>query len=515
MKPYSPECSSRFEITSIVLILIVSFTVKITAAGLVHFDSDEAIQGLMAKHIAASKAFPITEYGSSHHGAFASYIISILYLIYGSLSVCQLRLYAVAVWLLASIPLYLTARQSLGKTAAFFVLLFICVPPVAVFETSVKAWPGQAETQTIVSLLLFALLIIQPKTKSLKRFYFLCGFGMGFAAWLTPAAIPGAFCIAVFLLYRTGSFHHSRTLSLFLLIAGAGLGYSPVLIFHILNSDSSFIKFLTQPVPNRLTFGDTFRNLLTLGYPSLLGLQTSQGLSGIAGVILYGGLIGGGILTCRKNSHPVFNQQFLVFFLAYLLSYTVLLLIPRWNQSFETSPRYLFPIIPVFALLCGSAFYWETSKYSKAKIILCTIFFFWVLLPYPARLTLDELSPDRQIAEAIRARSVNFLLTDYWKSYKLVFLTNESLLASPQGGPIVVDRYPEYTDRIYASPSPAYLLVSGEFNGYSPVARMEDYLKTNRIAYKKETVGDMALIWDISKKVLPGETGMLRFGDTR
>ena len=143
------------------------------------------------------------------------------------------------------------------------------------------------------------------------------------------------------------------------------------------------------------------------------------------------------------------------------------------------------------------------------------VWFVWILSPYPARLALDEVEGDRRLAAAIQERGIATLATDYWKAYKLVFLTQEKLIATPQAGPIVVDRYPFYTDIVYASPSPAYLLIPKYFNGYSPLVCFENFLIQNNISYRKESMHDMVLVWDLSRKVLPGETGMLRFGDIR
>lgn len=518
MKTFAVENPIRFEILSVALILAASLAIRLFAAGLVNFDSDEAIQGLMAKHIAEGKAFPLMEYGSSHHGALASYLLAAFYLACGSCSVTQLRFYPIVVWLLAGVPLYLAARRSLGKAAAFFALLMLCFPPEPVFETSVKMWPGQAETQLALCLLAYALIVVQPDAQKPTFFYLLCGFAIGLSAWLTPTAAPGLACIAVFLAYQAGIYHHARWQSMSFLGLGAFLSYAPVILYQFIHAKAGFVQFLAQEVPTRQTFVDVIHNLFFVGYPSLLGFDLSpqaQALPQILGVILYAGLLGGGILAGLKNDRAFFNKRFLFFFLIYVAIYTLLLLQPRWNQSFATSPRYLFPLLPFLSILCGAAVTKIYDNYNILKYGLFAAYFLWILLPYPSRLTLDETTLDRKMAETIQAKGVQFLLTDYWKSYKIVFFTNESLLASPQAGPIVVDRIPFYTDRIFASPSPAYLLVPGIYNGYSPVDRMEEYLKAAKIDYKKERVGDMVLIWDISTKTLPQQTGMLRFGDAR
>ena len=56
-----------------------------------HFDSDQAITGLMAKHLAEGRAFPVFWYGQSHMLAVESWLAAPLFLAFGT-SVAALKL---------------------------------------------------------------------------------------------------------------------------------------------------------------------------------------------------------------------------------------------------------------------------------------------------------------------------------------------------------------------------------------------------------------------------------------
>jgi hypothetical protein len=49
-----------------------------------HFDSDQAITGLMAKHLAEGRAFPVFWYGQSHMLAVESWLAAPLFLMFGT-----------------------------------------------------------------------------------------------------------------------------------------------------------------------------------------------------------------------------------------------------------------------------------------------------------------------------------------------------------------------------------------------------------------------------------------------
>ena len=96
-----------------------------------HFDSDQALIGLMAKHISEGRAFPLFTYGQNYNLAFEAWMAAPLFWLAGP-SVTMLKVpllavnVAIVVLLIVSLEKELKLRPALGLVAASF---FILAPP--------------------------------------------------------------------------------------------------------------------------------------------------------------------------------------------------------------------------------------------------------------------------------------------------------------------------------------------------------------------------------------------------
>ena len=96
-----------------------------------NFDSDQAWQGLMAKHISEGRAFPLFTYGQNYNLAFEPWLAAPLFWLAGP-SVAMLKLpllalnIAIVVLLIVYLEKDLQLRPALGFVAASF---FILAPP--------------------------------------------------------------------------------------------------------------------------------------------------------------------------------------------------------------------------------------------------------------------------------------------------------------------------------------------------------------------------------------------------
>jgi len=510
----------RLEILLVIGLLVAALEVRRLAAERTAFDSDEAVQGLMAKHIAEGRHFPLMEYGSSHHGALGSYFVALLFRWTGRRSVALLRFYGIGIWMAAAILLYLTARCRFGRVAAFFTLILFCFPSIEVLRAAVKMYPGQAETQLVISALLYWVLGLRRESRRQSRLDFPAGFLMGLILWLTPAALPGIFCIWVYSVYQSGREKSiwewiKKKIKLFL---GFLLGYSPVFLYHLFHRNTALLGFLTQSVPTLRSASDRVLILVLRGLADFLGLTSQEDgdpSRWMVGLLLYLGLLALLFIAIRRNERRAWDKPMMLFLISYVALYLALLLIPRWNLSLEVTPRYLFPTIPPLVLFLGSSLAWKRGQWIAVKCGIIAGFWFWIWSPYPGDLQQDYLARDRLLVEALQSRGVTHLLADYWTAYKVVFLSDERIIASPQGGPIVVDRYPAYTDQVFASPSPAYLLIKIRVGDLTPVERLREFLMKKQYKFFNEDYDGLSLFWKIEPKVLPSEAGLVRFGDIR
>jgi hypothetical protein len=104
-------------------------------------DGDECILGLMAKHFAEGRSFPLFFYGQDYGLSIVEApAAAVAFLIVGVATI-PLKLAMLSVWIIGVCSYFLAFAQTLGRTRAFWiVLLLVLMPAWAV--SSMKAWSG-------------------------------------------------------------------------------------------------------------------------------------------------------------------------------------------------------------------------------------------------------------------------------------------------------------------------------------------------------------------------------------
>ena len=168
-----PERAPRVEGAVAIVFVVILFRAAIFVFWeRSHFDSDQAITGLMAKHLAEGRAFPVFWYGQSYMLAVESWLAVPLFLLFGT-SVTALKLPILAMnlaigWLLLRGFVY---DAGLRPLVAVVPTLFFALPAAGTAARLVEANGGNVEP------FLYALLIW-----TLRRRPLWCGlvFGIGF-----------------------------------------------------------------------------------------------------------------------------------------------------------------------------------------------------------------------------------------------------------------------------------------------------------------------------------------------
>ena len=103
---------------SIALLLVLGFVARWQLMYRMQFsiDSDEAIVGLMAKHIIEGRGIPVFYYGQHYMGSLEPLLVAAAFSIFGSSSLV-LRAVPLAVSLSLILLLYLLGREAGGRRA--------------------------------------------------------------------------------------------------------------------------------------------------------------------------------------------------------------------------------------------------------------------------------------------------------------------------------------------------------------------------------------------------------------
>jgi hypothetical protein len=134
--------------------LIVLRSAVFTLAPGAAFDSDQAVMGLMAKHLSEGRAFPLFIYGQHHMLAVEAWLAAPLFLLSGP-SVALLKLPLVLINVATAIVLVELLRRETGLplVLAFASALFFVVPPPGTAAALVEAGGGNLEQFLYILLL--------------------------------------------------------------------------------------------------------------------------------------------------------------------------------------------------------------------------------------------------------------------------------------------------------------------------------------------------------------------------
>lgn len=182
-------------------------------------DGDECILGLMAKHVAEGREFPIFFYGQRYGLAVVEApAAAVSFLIFG-VGAIPLKIAILALWLAGILFYFLAFARPLGLARSFcLTLLLVLMPAWAV--SSMKAWSGYVTAFAVLGGLLYLL----TRPGGPRALWWLV------AGWLTsviyfaqPLYLPGALPMVVFYLVsarrlRPALLTASGLISMFVLI---------------------------------------------------------------------------------------------------------------------------------------------------------------------------------------------------------------------------------------------------------------------------------------------------------
>ncbi|PKN83741.1 MAG: hypothetical protein CVU46_16225 [Chloroflexi bacterium HGW-Chloroflexi-8] len=502
------------------------------------FNSDEAIVGLMGKHIIDGER-PLFFYGQSYMGSLDAYFVALSFLIFGE-KVIAIRIVQIVLFFLTIVNLYfyvIIAFQN--RIAAFLSSILLIFAPVNLILYTTVSLGGYVEALYIGSsvLLISALLYRKADIKSLDKKDFLllmfAGFLTGLGLWVNPISLTIGIPAIVVTLFRI--FFNKVRPQLFLriilmLLIGFLIGSFFWWYTFILNKD---IRFLTEifgsavSVDNGNYFQITLQHIATffLFAPTvILGLRPPWdtvliGKYFIPFVLIFWILILALFLSKRKTYTTQERISFLI-----LTGIMVLDFIGYVFTSFGNDPsgRYFLPyFIP---LSIGAGFL--LSKFPRKKFIYI-LFLFVISYNIYGVMSLakvfpfltTQFYPPAQVDHTYIGELVSFLenndeyigFSNYWVSYPLAFKTNEEIIAIPLL-PYHLDL--QYTGRDNRIPSYTEVL-NGEnkfFYITTNNPKLDEVLVTNlslkSIKFKYKEIGDYHIFYNLSLPIYPQDLGI-------
>lgn len=533
-----------------VLLVAAGLRLGLVAAGVMPFNADEAVVGLMARHILQGER-PVFFYGQAYLGSLDAWLVAGAFTIFGQ-TVIAIRLVQIALYLATVATTYLLGLQVYrSHWIAGAGALLLAIPPVLITLYSTVSLGGYGEMLLIGNLcLLLALFLLNPRPSpsSLPSApwrsagWLALGLLGGLGFWSFPLIlvylIP-ILIIAAALLWR-------RALSLagycLLFAAGFAVGALPWLAYTSAHGGITLLETGGQVIAGASSGNPVFAaaqhafNFLLFGVTAIWGLRPPWSaaflalpLAPFAIALNFAAIIVATRRTAERRDAATIGR--------WLLAGTAVTLVAAFVLTpfgADPSGRYFLPLAVPLSLFTAEMLHWlrlrrrqrrsPWRKWFGQSLALGLVAFNWwgnvqsaATLPpglttqFDAATQIDQRALPRLTA-FLRAHGELRGYTDYWVEYPLAFDSQEDLIfvaRLPYHPDLRYtardDRYAPYDALVEASPRVAYITArQPELD-----ERLRTGLQQLSIAYKETTIGDFRVFYALARRVAPEE---LAFG---
>lgn len=532
--------SRRFRLlfTAILLAAAAGWKVWILCLNAVPFNGDEAIVGLMARHILLQGEHPVFFYGQAYMGSLDAYLVAAAFSIFG-IQIWVIRLVQVLLYL-GVLATTVVLCQSLFESweAGMVAAALLAIPPVNMTLYTTASLGGYGEALLIGNLILISGMAWSRQIQTGQKRHFLLwaglfGFCVGLGLWANALtlvySIPVIIMVAV-MLVRKWKNADRGFLAVIAAAAGFFLGSLPWWIYAFTQGFSSLFTELlgnnvaveTGPWLSRI--GQHILNLTILGGTAAFGFRPPWevrwlGLPLIPFVLIFWLLV---FFLFFKQSANQSGKNGIWLLTGILITFCAGFVFTSFGV--DPSGRYFLPAFWVCCMAAGAVF--TSSKIASRWKILALV----VVLAFQAWGTVDCVlrNPPGLTTQFYAAtvydhstypELINFLeqhgetrgYSTYWISYPLAFRSKEDLIFAPAlpYHPDLRyserdDRYAPYTDMVNQSEKVAYITANN--------AILDVYLRNNfsqlAVRWQEQAIGDFVVFYGLSKAVRPQEIGL-------
>jgi hypothetical protein len=393
-----------------------------------HFDSDQAVLGLMGKDIALGRAYPLFIYGQRYILAVGSWLSAPLFTLFG-VSVTALKFPLFAMNLACVVMLWFGFRKerALGPWGTALAILPFAAASVVVATRLVESGGGNMEP------IFFLLLAFTVRDYAVPL-------GVVFGlAFLNREYTPIGFIALLLADAVTGGLRRRLQLYGVALLVAA----SVVLCVRALaEGRPNYYGNLVTPEPANPIEG--LAGYLDLQLPTLLGAvktnlsifmssRLEAGQDWLRWVVGAWAVLGmAGLAKLRRAELGGMSTYLLLIGLGQIAAFALFCGAPRNPMLL----RYVLPSLCVWLAL--TAYAWKTpqlrSLIALVVLLVCASNVRDAVRVAEEYVRSPPRSENEQLAEALLARGVRYAEANFWVAYAVSFLTNERVIASPARG---------------------------------------------------------------------------------
>jgi hypothetical protein len=440
-------------------------------------ESDEAIVGLMGKHILEGKYLPLFYYGQDYMGSLEAFFSSISFYFFG-ISNFSLKLEPLSFSILFIGLSYINGYVLGGVLTGRIAALLVAIAPSPLIIWSLKARGGFIETLFLGSLGILCALILFNRKKcdyiKDRGLWFVLSLIIGLGWWTNNQIIFYICPLGITLLYRLFFYQKNLICKINIIIIslfGFILGSLPFWYHNIFNSPkwSSFeVLFGSTAGGNAAKY---FQDYWTTALPIILGARqfwidndTFWGASILVYITYLIPLLICLILSFSRSGNyfnstktPLTSLSSVSLLVLFLFFVPLIFSLSSFGWL-SKAPRYLLPlysVIPLLMSFCLVRLISDKRKTLKFSSYLIIVLILLINLSsnYLGGIT-DEGQPyihkysrvDKDHTELYRwldKEGYNHIYTNYWIGYRVAFETNEKVTFTRFGNPRSL-RIPEY-----------------------------------------------------------------------
>ncbi len=450
-------------------------------------DSDEAVGGLIARHFLDGE-IAVFLWGNAWGGTLEALVTAGLFAVVGS-SVAAMKLVMVGFYALGCVLTWRVGRRLVDEGTARFAASLLWLFPGSLVLLSIKArlYYGSAMVIALAIVLVALRLKDEPRSLDVAGVGLLLGLGLWTAPFIFYVAVP----VGLWLLWHKPGLWRRSPVAL----AGFVLGALPWIAFNLRNGFPS----LSEPsIPVETSYLERLEGFFTRLLPTLLGLRLNLSGSwvlGVAGQLLYlvalAGFVGLVWLTLRRGSR-------LVPLMVIIAIFPFLFAVPQ-SSYYVNEPRYGLVLAPVVALLVASGLrrWIEPVGLQLVGLSVCalaSVASILAVIDFTERFPGNHdvaAAPLAPLVDELEDEDIETLYADYWIAYRLSFVTEEEIIASP----IETVRYPSYDTIVQQTAERTGETTYVVHEGASEEDALQTTLDERDLGYERVTAGDFAVYY--------------------
>jgi 4-amino-4-deoxy-L-arabinose transferase-like glycosyltransferase len=517
-------------------VVLIAVVIKIVLLALdsFPFNADEAIVGLMARHILDGR-WPVFFYGQAYMGSLDASLVALGFAIFGQ-KVIIVRVLQILLYIGTVLTTMHMAKKIFDDTEGMlFAGLLMAVPTVNITLYTTISLGGYGEALLIGNLLILLALRIATKEGEIWP-YLAWGFLAGFGFWVFGLTLVYTIPTAGLILWNARGLHNRHDLrkKVLGLIIAAVIGASPWWVSGLSQGQEFLIEELAgsaiagaSPTDPVSAIGSRITHLLLFGSTVSLGFRPPWEIRWLSlpllpiALALWLIIIGNGIRNLRRPGPDRLGRYVMIG-----LVITLLLGFILTPFGADPSGRYFLPLAVPMALIATEFLLDLRGRYRRSLQMLVLVgllgFNLWgtieSALKKPPGIT-TQFNAITQIDHSQDDALIEFLIgqgetrgySNYWVSYPLAFLSREELIFVPYL-PYHLDfrytlrdsRYGPYEAQVALSDRVAYITT------HHP--QLDDYIRSSlkglNVHWQEMKIGDYQIFYKLSEVVSPTDMGL-------